>query len=441
MLDGFFNGKSFKGFLVSLYAAIFMFLQLLNPSVGVVDTPEKPDDFIPIMRFIIASDVHLDDNGNLDERDRLAAMIREGYELAQADPDYTKLDAVCFAGDITNSGTESTFQIFKQICDENIREGTLLLPMLGNHDFKTLKENTRDVFSKYFSYGPDFDVSINGVHIIGTSKGGDGSVRGADGMAWFAKAVSDAAAENPEFPVFVIQHEHPFNTVYGSINWGDVELLPVLSSTSQVIDFSGHSHYPINDPRSIWQGAYTAFGTATLSYFEMEVNGIPGGQFPEGNRNAAQFYVVETAADGETRVRGYDLLAHEYLVDYFITPSNRQSFAYNTENRIAQSENPEFASDAQLVVNKTDGGETLLNFPAATDDLIVHTYRLKVVEAVMGIAVYEDFKLSDYYYTPMPTEYSVNIGALEGGKRYIASVIAEDAYGMQSEALRAEFTA
>ena len=46
--------------------------------------------------------------------------------------------------------------------------------------------------------------------------------------------------------------------------------------------FSGHSHYPLTDDRSIWQGAFTSIGAASLRYA-----GMPHAEFqPEGFENS-----------------------------------------------------------------------------------------------------------------------------------------------------------
>ena len=87
---------------------------------------------------------------------------------------------------------------------------------------------------------------------------------------WAKEELKKAAEDDPTKPIFVQQHYHITNTVYGSDLWGTDVFTSILNKYPQVIDFSGHSHYPINDPRSIWQGRFTALGCGTLAYFELE---------------------------------------------------------------------------------------------------------------------------------------------------------------------------
>ncbi len=431
--------KSKMSFLLGL---LIVFLPSSVFASGKMDIPQAPQNFTPIARFTVSSDVHINENKNSNECRRLAKMFTKSYEIAAADSTYNKLDAVCFSGDITDRGTLEMFESFKSICDANIRPGTQLIAVLGNHDFGTYKADTRKVFEEVFGYAADSDFNVNGVHIITTAKAGANSTRGISEINLLRSRLAAAKKENPKNPIFVLQHEHIANTVYGSYNWGEYGLKGLLSCFPQVIDFSGHSHFPINDPRSIWQGGFTALGTGTLSYFELEVDGKDG-CFPEGYRTAATMYVVEVDASSSVRIRGYDLISDKFLdgVDYYIpAPSDRSTFAYNTTNRLSKSENPFFEEGTQLSTSKNGQDETLVEFAAAKDSQIVHNYRVTVTDST-GKAVYDDFTIAGYFLNPQPSDYSINVGKLESGKQYKAIVIAENAYKKRSSALTLEFTA
>ena len=91
--------------------------------------------------------------------------------------------------------------------------------------------------------------------------------------------ISAAVEADPEKPVFVFQHEHVRDTVYGSSKsdgWGLETFTEVLSKYPQVVHISGHSHFPANDPRAIWQGNFTAVNDGGLGYFELAVDGTVG---------------------------------------------------------------------------------------------------------------------------------------------------------------------
>ncbi len=349
---------------------------------------------------------------------------------------------VAFAGDITDGGTPTQLQQFKDICDANIKGATKNLAVIGNHEFSFDKANTIKNYESIVKLPHRYHEVINGVHFIGMAPDKDGSGYSPDTQTWLKTQLKAAVAANPKNPIFVFQHHHLWGTVYGSLSWGNIDLNAILSQYPQVVDFSGHSHYPINDPASLWQGAFTALGTGTLSYFEMENYPLGGGQFPAGNHNAAQMYVVEVDANGATRIRGFDLLANQFIGEtyYFSAPSDKKTFAYTTKNRLAKSANPAFAAGAKLTASKTADGSYSINFPAATDDLIVRQYDILVTQNT-GKVAFKDSHLSDYYYTPMPTEYNINVGKLESGKTYTAAVVALDAFFMLSKSLTVTFIA
>lgn len=439
------NAKIFKiilGPLAAVMALVMAFTTNIFYKPGVMDMPVVPDDFTPVIRFTVASDVHLKDEGGESEANRLGLMIRSSYAIAENSDSYTNLDAVAFAGDLTDRGTLTQLQKFKDICDANLKGATQNLPILGNHEFGYDRPNTVANFENVLGLPAQFNTVINGFHFIGLIPDRDGGGYTVETQKWLHKQLKEAAAENPDNPIFVFQHHHVWGTVYGSLSWGSLDLNAVLSQFPQVIDFSGHSHYPANDPVSIWQGAFTALGTSTLSYYEMEYFPLTGGQFPEGNRNAAQMYVVEVDARGATRIRIYDLLADQFVGEtyYIATPADKTTFAYSTKNRIAKSSHPTFSAGATITPAKTGDGSYSIHFPAASDDMVVRQYEVVVTQRWGGIA-FRTTHFSDYFYTPMPTEYDVNIGQLKSGKTYTATIIAANAYYMPSKPIKVTFTA
>ena len=256
-------------FLTKVLAALMAFISVaVNPFAASRQLPAAPDDFKPVLRFAVASDVHIQVDDQTDdsqpERIRLAQFINKAYELAESsNTGYKKLDAICFAGDMANQGLDEEAEIYINICKENIRPGTQLLNVLGNHDQFKGADTALTRFEKIFDAPLNYNVVINGFHLIGVSYSTQKDYK-ADGVkTWLDTQIKEAVAEDKTKPVFVFQHPHPFATVYGSVNWGDFTTATVYNKYSQVVVFSGHSHYPMNDPRSLWQGSYTSIGTAS----------------------------------------------------------------------------------------------------------------------------------------------------------------------------------
>ena len=84
-----------------------------------------------------------------------------------------------------------------------------------------------------------------------------------------ADAFSTAMGKcDPSRPFFYVQHPHPRDTVYGKCAWGvdDGSAAELLSGFPQAIAFSGHSHEPLTNERSIWRGTFTSVATGSLRY-------------------------------------------------------------------------------------------------------------------------------------------------------------------------------
>ena len=236
-----------------------------------------------------------------------------------------------------------------------------------------------------------------------------------------------------------MHHEHVLDTVYGSTEedgWGIDCFKDIFEEYPQIIHFSGHSHYPINDPRSIWQGAFTAVGTGAVYYAELTVDG-ENKVHPTNNKKIAQTWIVEVNAQNEVLLKGYDALSGSLLCKnklHDLTDTNARS--YTPEQQMAASSAPAFASDASIGIKKSLGGKVKVSVPAAesTDGNIIFIYRLTVKDA-SGNVVDEQKLVNDYWIANSYETIRFTASASSGDT---VSVVAENAYGMQSAPLIAQ---
>ncbi len=91
---------------------------------------------------------------------------------------------------------------------------------------------------------------------------------------------------DPSRPFFYCQHPHPKDTcaagyLLGGAFWGggwdDGASTRLLSRHPNCIALSGHSHYPIDDERSIWQGAFTSVNCGCARGFAFTFPGRENG--------------------------------------------------------------------------------------------------------------------------------------------------------------------
>lgn len=411
------------------------------------NSAKDSDDFVPLMRFAVTSDVHTEFLGGRQNR-RLAKMIKSAYAAARSHEAYKDLDGLLIAGDVTDRGYKFQYLAFQSVLNANILEETSPMVILAkSHDCSTLKKDALDFYEDLSGLSTDFHKIIKGFHFIGIStthyRDTDDKYSQAQ-LQWFDEQLADAVADDPDKPIFVSHHEHVLNTVYGSREdlgerWGTPEFYDILAKYPQVVDFSGHSHYPLNDPRSIWQGDFTALGTSTLYYYEFTVDNVKT-YHPKNNKNASQYWLVEVDAANRVRLRGYDLIGEAFVCEYIIdTPADKNTFAYTPEKMQASSSPPAFESDAKAKL-KNIADSISLDLPAAksTDGKIIFLYRVYVFDESEN-QVGNFWELSGYYFTPPPSKVNVNIGKLPKGN-YTYKAHAENAYGMQSAPLIGSFS-
>ena len=397
--------------------------------------PAADEDFIPEIRLIVYTDTH-------NENENVADMISTAYSLFDNSEDYKGVDAFIGLGDFSSIGTEPDYEAYAAVLKENIREETLYINVLGNHEFKT--ESYNELFEKYFPHSANEVFEINGFSLIAFS--GERSLTEwtftPKSLIWLDSAIEEAEKTAGDKPVFVFQHPHPFGTVYGSSIWCTPQLNPVFAGHNKVINFSGHSHFPLNDPRSINQTSYTSVGVGAMARFELDKNYVVG-QHPEGYEDAAQFLVAEADSDGRIRLRGYDLISDTFFCDYYIENINDEStYAYTYKNMKAHDEAPVFPEDARAQASTTENGDVRIEFTRADvpEGFIVHKYELTIKNEAEK-TVYNDEIISDYYIISEKTTqgFTIPAGTLPHGT-YTLTVTAESAYHKHSVPVTLTFT-
>ncbi|MGI6746600.1 MAG: metallophosphoesterase family protein [Acutalibacteraceae bacterium] len=380
--------------------------------------------FNPVLRFVALSDVHYKDYPSV-ERERMSRAISLGYELSEKHPDYKRLDALFVVGDFTDRGTFEQMTAFHDTISK-ARSETQTVVSLASHEFSRGENEALERFSSIFGTEPDTHKVINGFHFISLST--TNGCRFSDKkINWARQQLEAAAADDPKKPIFFFQHPHISDTVYGSINWGEDELYATLMDYPQIINFSGHSHAPINDPRSIHQKHFTCLGTGSLSYFELDEFDKIYGTVPPKADECAQMLIVEADAENRVRIYPYDILTEHYFpfVWEIDEPSNPLSFKY-TDKRYKTCDVPYFPKEAQIIIEDCDSDSIDLILPQAkTNKDYVNSYMLCVKETESGRICRQISFWSEYYFYDMPDTFSYSITALKPKTEYEISLFAE----------------
>ncbi|MGL4772596.1 MAG: metallophosphoesterase family protein, partial [Clostridium sp.] len=385
----------------------------------------------PNLRFAVLSDVHAGPT-KLTENRRLMNVFSSIYQL---DP---SMDAVSIVGDFTDSGSQIEYNTFKSIVQLSKKPETNLIISMGNHE-----GNTADRFKNTTGKNPRENISIKGYHFITLSPRSEDTVYGGNRYnldeEWLRKQLENATAEDPSKPIFLFMHHGIKDTAYGTDEWNTPDLGGLLKDYPQVLIFSGHSHYPLNDPRSIYQKDFTSINTSTNSYFELE-EGMMYGTIPPNAQNASQIMVLDV--DGtKVKIRKLDLLSGKYIGEDWVidTAQGKDGFKY-TSDRAEKSSVPYFTEGSSIKVNSVNkNGCTLTieqgkvnNILGDNNDEIVHSYKYDFINKATG-KLEKSYKIwSEFYFLPMSKTLTQSFSGLKEGVEYEVVVTAFNSYMKES---------
>lgn len=395
-------------------------------------------EFTATCRFAVCSDSHIEGIGTPGYY-RLKKAIDYALDFASEDKSYNRLDAFFIAGDITNKGSKAEFDAFKEIYDYGREKGAeILCTVAKGHDSITMDKKSLEYYKSLTGQETDLHRVIGGYHFIGISTCRvKNKYYSPLQKIWLKRQLRSAVSSAPDKPVFVLHHEHVKNTVYGSSDfdgWGNRFFNGIFEKYPNVVDFSGHSHYPVNDPRSLWQKEFTAIGTGSLKYVELTVDDDRK-VHPASFESCANFLIVEADKDSNLRIIGVDCLAEKILCEYCLkNPADKNNREYTAEKQRPRSKPPVFPENAEITVTEKEGIYSA-EFPKAesTDGMPVFIYRT-YVQGADGKTVKERKTVPTYYLYEVSEGLTECLGMLSEGK-YKIKVVAENCYGMQSECI------
>ena len=261
----------------------------------------------------------------------------------------------------------------------------------------------------------------------------------------------------PEKYVIVLTHPMIKNTVYGSRlgeeggiwestlshYWATDALTPVLKKYPQVIVFGGHLHFPLNDPRSVWQGDFTVFGCGSVRYMAIE-NGkyedMSGATVMKDCNDFSQGNLLQFDSNGNMRVLRMDFwnkdVIGEPVVSSYPTSDKSHLTKYNHTTRSLANAAPVLST---LDVDVTDGVATA-KWAAGTDDEFVHHYVLTLRKG--GTVVTTKKILADFYKSAktsgMKKEWTRSLGNVTDGT-YELTLEAYDSWDAAAKPLTKTF--
>lgn len=405
------------------------------------------------LRFVALSDVHYDRTHKDDaaEHVRFASALQFMNEFS-AKQKYDKFDALVVAGDFTNHGVPEELNPFKKTMDDNLKASTKRVLCMGNHEFYG---GNRELWEKTFETAANRRQEINGYQFITVApeKGTCNENDYVYAREWLEQEIQDASAADPTKPVFVVQHYHVYHTVFGSYDLpgdfhaGVKDIADILEKYPQVVHISGHSHYPSVEPRSIWQGKFTAIGTGSMSYFALPMYETQRGfGLPENadNRQAGTCLLFEVYRDNTIRVRLYDTISSSFLDrEYLIVdPLNVQRYVY-TDKRYDFAKSPIWNANPKVETLDLAHNGISFRFSQANDESCLLYYRF-VVESKENGAWKENkvaFVWSDFFMKNRQETLDYSVVGLPAGSECRLKIYGGGAFQKETEEpLVLEFT-
>jgi predicted MPP superfamily phosphohydrolase len=382
----------------------------------------------PQLVFPVISDIHIKSNNTLN----LEKFVTTLQQLNEVCP---QQDAFMAVGDLTDNGYVKEYDDFMAAYKANKHPQAKPMFAIGNHDYwngLSVADAQTRFLEKTGMEAIYYHQVINGYHfiVLGTEDGLTEGTFSVKQISWLAEQLKVAENDDKKKPIFVFHHQPIKDTVYGS-EWGFNEnrdlFYQTLAPYPQVISFSGHTHYPLDDPKIIHQKDFTSIGTSTGAYLWLDDGRIQG-EVPEGASLLNQALIVEVYHN-KVIIKRRDIHHNDWTGEAFEvnSPANKQNFTY-TEDRDKKA--PFFGKEAMMSIvhDETSATSLAIMFTQAKDDLLVHDYKIVTKEADSGEIVSERLAFSEFYKDPMPNPLTVTIDSLNPNTMYEIELYALDAY-------------
>ena len=401
----------------------------------------------PVLRVGIVGDVQARDGGGDWGTHNLARALDMLAERG--------IDVLLMVGDLADCAEERVFATYRRMVAERFGDRSPeQLACAGNHDFwvagKFADRDHRRLYEAFCrgigqSAVNPYHAVVKGYHFIAMSEdvGGADEQYSAGAVAALETEIRRAESAAGSAPIFVLTHYPPRDTVSGSHDEkaGQVRLGAMLKAHPTVVSFSGHTHYPLEDERSVWQGEYTAVTTSTLAYGCMEEAPYNScNKIVPFAREVNQALYMEVFEDKLVLRRLNVAERREIKPDRpWVAPLPFEpERAVFTARRRGSRRAPEFPPDARMLL-RYDFGFSYLIFDAARHDDFVHFYRLRIVDSETGETVFDRRYVSDFYRLARHIDSRQVIRlpgeALVPGRSYRYELFPEESFGLEGAPL------
>lgn len=449
---------------------------------------EAPHELSPVfdeskiaLSLAAISDVHIEGSSDAYANKFTAALNQLKAKAAESDAN--GIDGVLVVGDLIQRAEITMAQNFKALYEDVFKLTEVpMIYTIGNHDMNPKYDWTPSTVAQsvamantfgdeYFKTDIDNTMRnnyearhcvIGGYHILAVTPNGDQPITYSPNViTWLDQQLDAITKTDPNRYVIVLTHPMIYNTIYGSLlgedggvwtstlpnYWVTRVLTGVLEKYPQVVSFHGHLHFPINDPRSLWQGKWTALGCGSTRYMAIEPAGWEGiSSTPtvmNDANNFSQGYLVQFDVNGNMRIVKMDFfnngtIGEPYVMQY-PDAAGANLAKYNNVTRKAANQAPTMSTIEAKDVKDNEAAS--VTFAAGKDDEFVHHYVITLSKA--GNVAATKKILADFYLHPktseMKSSWTVDFGTLSESGQYTVTVVAVDSWDAESAPVSATF--
>ena len=472
--------------LLSLLLALIMVFSLAAPIFPVAATEDTvssvSEEATSDLRIGVLSDIHV----SYDYVDEVYGNV-SGYFNGVQPSRFEKalrffkaqgVNAVVVAGDLQEaSGTDAAsldkqkdwlqtvVDIWYKVFPEAPGEEGYVEPIFtyGNHDSALVAAQYWP--EEWGTYQDAFMKTVNGYSFVCTHNA-------KENLA--PSLLEKAAAASKDKPIFYIQHCPINNTVPGStggygVGYGQTGRTN-LADYPNAICFNGHTHAPLTDEKSIWQGdsgnegQFTVINTATINYTGIGYDNDLGVNSYAGNAQQTEHGMIVDVTGSDVAVNRYSFNDMTIDTDTGVVSGEvvkiGETWAWDAcdvtdrpyawDNRYATANAPVFADGAAITVNTITDTTVSVTIPAASltapagfSDMI-SSYVVEAcnptsreVEATGRVATsYHVDDKPDVY----QDSYTVTISGLKAGTAYKLNAYAQEFFNKRSLPLTADIT-
>ena len=437
-----------------------------------IPEPEEFDAENIVFSFAAISDIHVKNSTTDTYSTKFKNALEQLRDYAALD-DTDGIDAVFAVGDLIDDGSTGHYEqmnTFKSVY-ESVFSPTEV-PMIftvGNHDVEgayvwnaSTKVNTNklntilgddyfltDIDETMLAAENNRHCVVNGFHVVSVIPQSSSPVTYSQTTkTWLDETLAEITEENPDQFVFVLTHPMIEGTVYGSdlgTYWATSDITDILSKYPQVVTFGGHLHFPLNDPRSIMQTAFTSLGCGSVRYMAIENGGyedMASATTMNDKDEFSQGLLVQIDGDGNMRITRMDFYHEETIGDAWIVESPKEDGSHLTKYSWARGDEENNEAPVLSTLEITTGSATsagvraTLTFAAATDDEFAHHYVVELKNSA-GSTLTTKKILADFYRhgntADMKDSYEIALGSLAMGS-YTVTVTAYDSWDAASSA-------